>query len=114
MSLIERMLKQTAVYWAPLAADRTGRPTYAAPVEIAVRWEDRRVEFMDENQEIALSNSVVFTASDVRVKGILMLGEITTSLNVANPKANAGAWEIRGFSKTPNLRVTKFVREAML
>lgn len=114
MSIIERMLRQTAVYWAPLNPDRTGRPTWDAPVELSVRWEDRSEEFKDDKGEVAMSRAVVYVASDVKVKGVLMLGELLTSTNTTDPKANAGAWEVRSFEKIPNLRITRYLRVAML
>ncbi len=122
MSLITRMLKQTAVYW-PLAAmesaggdsfDNYGQPLVTDPLEISVRWEDRAEEFLDAKGARVLSNAVVFVSQDVDIGGVLMLGELTDITDADVPKENENAWEIKRFDKIPNLRNTEFLRTAYL
>lgn len=114
MSIITRMLKQIAVYWAPLAPDKFGKTTYAAPVEITCRWEQRDEEFKDRDGSVLISPAVVYVGQDVVVGGMLMLGELTSSVDETNPRANAGAWEIGRFDKLPTLRATRFLRTVYL
>ena len=122
MSLINRMLKQTCVYWALAGVesggddyDDHGRPQYTDPVEISVRWEAKTVEFLNPQGGQELSNAVVYVDRDVDVVGVLMLGELTdidSSLTV--PKQNEEAWEIKKFEKLPNLRNTEYLRTVYL
>ena len=114
MSIITRMLKQTGVYWAPSDLDVYGKPTWDAPVEISVRWEDVVVEFMDPEGEIKLSTARVYVSQDVLVKGVLLLSSLTSSVDEDDPKANEGAYEIRRSEKLPNLRATEFLRTTYL
>lgn len=114
MGIITRMLKQTAVYWAPLGVDEFGQPTWDTPVEVAVRWEDRAEEFLNQEGDRQMSRSVVYVGQDVEVNGVLLLGELTSSVDQDDPKSNTGAWEIRRFEKLPNLRVTEYLRTVFL
>lgn len=114
MSLITRMLKQTAVYWALAGTDDNGQPTYENPVEISCRWEDVTMEFLDAFGETQMSQARVYVSQDVTIGGVLLLGELSSSVDQDDPKANAGAWEIRRFAKEPNFKATEFLRTVML
>jgi len=115
------MLKQTAVWW-PLGSEESGgvdfddygQPTASTPVEIKCRWEDKAEEFIDAKNARCFSKSVVYVDRDVVVSGYLMLGELSDVTDEANPRNNIGAFEIKGFSKIPNLRATEFLRTAFL
>ena len=121
MSLITRMRKQKAVYWAlassdsgGIAFDDFGQPKYTDPVEIKCRWKDVTEEFLDAKGARQLSHAKVYVDRDVDVNGILMLGVIADITNEENPKENDGAWEIKRFDKTPNFRATEFLLTAYL
>ena len=122
MSLISRMRKQTAVYWALLGADSAGvvdyddygQPQYTDPVEIACRWEEVTVEFLDAQGTRQISNASVYVDRDVDLGGVLMLGELTDITDDDIPKENDNAWEIRRYEKMPNLRNTEFLRTVYL
>jgi hypothetical protein len=124
MSILEKMLKQTAVYWAPSVVDRFGNPTWTAPVEISCRWEEDNQEFMDSQGERQMSNAIVYVpaltpsstlpAVEVEVQGVLLLGALSSSVDQDNPKANVGAWEVRKFAKLPTLKATKWLRTCYL
>ena len=121
MSIISRMRKQTAVYWAlasldsgGVAFDDYGQPMLTDPVEIECRWEDKVEEFIGPDGTKMISRAVVYVDRDVDIGGVLMLGEEDDILDEDNPKENNGAWEIKQFSKIPNFRATEFLRTAYL
>lgn len=121
MSIITKMRKQKAVYWPPGSEETAGRdyddyakPLYATPVEIDCRWEDTNEEFIGPNGERVAARCIVYTDRDVRLRGVLMLGTMVEVTDLANPKANDNAWEIRRFDKMPNLRNTEVLRKAYL
>lgn len=121
MSIISRMRKQTAVYWALEGAesggndfDDFGQPLLTTPIEIKCRWEAKTVEFIDAKGTRQLSNAVVYVDQDVDVGGVLMLGELTDIVNEDTPKENDDAWEIRRFDDLPNLKATEFLKTAYL
>jgi hypothetical protein len=114
MSIITKVLKQTAVYWAPSGTNAYGQPTYSAPVEIAVRWDDMSEEFLGPDGDRELSRAKVMVASDVELRGVLMLGDLGSSVDQDDPKANEGAWEIRMFKKIGTIKQTEYFRQAFL
>ena len=115
------MRRQTAVYWARAASesagedwDDTGQPQWASPVEIECRWDDDAVAFVGPKGTQELSRAVVFVDRDVDKGGVLMLGELTDVVEEENVLENDGAWEIRQFANTPNLKATEFLKMAYL
>ncbi len=114
MGIISKMRKQTAVYWALSSVNTYGENQYAAPVEIACRWEDVSVEFLDNDGSTQMSRARVYVDRDVIIGSVLMLGVIADITDEVNIKENAGAWEIRKFDNLPNLKATEFLKTAML
>ncbi len=121
MSIISRMRKQTAVYWALEGSesggnnyDEFGQPQYTEPIEISVRWESRTAEFLDAQGTRVLSNAIVYVDQDVDITGVLMLGELVDITDEDNPKENDDTWEIRRFEKLPNLKNNEILRTVFL
>lgn len=108
--MIGRGYKQTATYWGAPTPNGTGGYTYAAPVTMLVRWEERQQQFNNEQGETLLSNAVVFVPEDVTVGGYLYLG----TSGAADPSAVDGAYEIRQMVKIPDLRNAVSERRAFL
>lgn len=107
------MLKQVAVYWAPSGTDRYGKPTWATPIEIKVRWEDVQDQFQDAKGQRNFQGAVAYTDRDVAFKGVLFLGYLV-DVDQADPKSNEGAWEVIKFEKIPSLDVDEYLRTAFL
>jgi len=116
MRIISKMLKQKAVYWelSSVEFDNYGQPIPSTPIEIDVRWEDVSEEFLDANGTMQLSKAKVYVDRDVELGGVLMLGELDSSVDEDNPKENENAWEIRRFEKLPTLKATQFLRTCYL
>ena len=114
MSIITKVLKQTAIYWAPTGGfDKFGQALFSAPEEITCRWIDKTEEVITPDGTKVLSQSRAMVSKDVQVGGILMLGELDSTVD-AIPKNNPGAHEIVQFGKVPNFRCTEFVRTAYM
>ena len=112
MSLISRIRKQTAVYWAPNSSvryDKYGDPIIDPPVQIYCRWEDTQEEFIDAQGTKQISKSRVFVDEDdnIEIGGILMLGTLADIEDNYEPKENDDAWEVKGRDKIPNLKNTE-------
>ena len=116
MSWIEKRYTQTVVYWSTPTADGAGGYTYATPVEITCRWEDRSDKYIDDNGEEKVSRSVVYTPSDVDVGGYMYLGGLDnlSSAEEADPEIVTNAYRIQAFKKSPSVLGTKYVRKAWL
>ncbi|MFA7218027.1 MAG: hypothetical protein WC057_05450 [Dehalococcoidales bacterium] len=101
-NLKNRYMKQTAVYWAPEDTyDDYGQPVYADPVEKSCRWEDVAESFVGAKGALETSKSVVFI-DGVVVGGLLMLGELSSSVNLVSLRENEAVWEIRQVESIPN------------
>jgi hypothetical protein len=142
-SMISRNCKQTAVYWGTPINNGEGGFTFADPVEIQVRWENKLQLITDNTGNEIVAKSVIYTTQDLEEEGMLCLGtiaeldliagaeitvddeEITVDDEdvtvddeggsiVSNPKQIEGAFSIKRFDKTPDLKGTEFIRKAYL
>jgi len=120
-ALITRMCTQTAVYWGSPVDDGYGTKTFADPVEISCRWEDRaeKISWQGASRlgEEIVSRAQVFTTQDVDELGWLFLGDLDdlSSAEEADPMSVDTAFEIKRFDKTPAMRsTTEFSRVAYL
>lgn len=113
---IRRQLWQTAVYWGSPAADGLGGKTFADPVEIPVRWEERQELFVDAAGQEQRSRAVVYLVQDVALDGYLFLGTLAqlTEGEEADPQTLKEALPIRGFAKIPAVRGAAYLRTAWL
>lgn len=110
---IERFIKtvcvQPAVYWAPTGNDGYGAKTYAAPVEIKVRWHDKLQVVTDTYGKEVISKAEALVTQDLAVEGLLWLGELATM-----PTETKGM-EIVSVAKIPMIKSNKeFVRTVYL
>lgn len=119
MALLVRMLRQYAVYWPPAGLDNFGKPQYGTPIEIKVRWEDCNTEVLSAEGEKTLSNAKVYAnLNDLQVRGMLLLGRLSTITDWTNPLGNRDffgtplARRIIKFEKMGDLKVKHFLRVA--
>lgn len=114
MSIISRMRKQDAVWFAQSVPDDFGQQAYEAAVEIKCRWEDKAVKFLLENGTEAVSAAVVYVDRVMKIGDILIEGLIVDLEDKKEPKRNKRVFEIKGFEKLPNLRNTEVLYTAMM
>ena len=114
--MLANQLNQTAVYWSNPQSDGYGGRTFDDAVEISVRWQDRQEKFIDMQGHEQVSRAVVYTSIDVTVGGYLYLGELAdlSSAEEGDPFAISTAYEIRAFSKSPDIGADKFARKVWL
>ena len=113
MGILSKMLRQKAVYWAPLGAGANGQATFAAPVELRVRWEDSKKLVKDPTGEEFTSDALVYVSEDVKAKGMLWLGALDSS-TPDDPNELDDAVSIRQFEKLPDIKCKKFLRTAYI
>lgn len=111
MSIIDKICKQTAVYWNPQGLDAYGQPMYSIPVEVSCRWEDKSEEYIAEDGTRQVSKSIIYILADISIGALLMLGDLDNVTDYVNPKNNSGVIEARGFDKIPNFRATQYLRK---
>lgn len=105
-----RGLKQLATYWAATTNDGFGGTSFAAPVPVLVRWQDKAELFQDAEGQEVTSSAVVYVAEPLALEGYLFLGESV----VADPRSVVGAKKIRQRGASPNLRATEVLNKVWL
>ena len=76
-SFYNNLLVHTAVYWGSPVNAGGGAVTFADPVEIDCRWDDRQEKFVNERGEDSISESVVYTNQALALGGYLMRGTLS-------------------------------------
>ena len=117
---LARLLKQTCVYWAPGAGDGYGGKTYSQGVELPCRWEDTKRYYLNDHGVESLSNSTVFTSTEMLAGGFVFLGDLdalaagNSSHAGESPTKEPNAYVIKNTGATPNLNATQSLYEALL
>jgi len=109
-----KAMNQKAVYWEPAGPDEFGKPTWEDPVEIDCRWTDKQEEFINPSGDRQMSQAKLIVDRDILVQGVLWLGLLINVVDTDDPKNNNNAWEILLYSKLPDKKGTRFLRQAYL
>jgi len=112
--ILTRMLKQSAIYWAPLGPDEFGEEKLDLPITIKCRWEDELEEGIDATGIETTFKSTVYTDRDVQEGGILMFGNVDDDLDRAFPPPEKLSHRIRLFTKLPTLKAKQWLRTVKL
>jgi hypothetical protein len=117
--IIDDMRLETAVWWAQTGAlDGAGNHTYSAGIEIDVRWEDRKENFITSEDEEKTSKAVVYPdeEKDVKVNDQLYRGELTDldSAQTANPNLKPEAYRIQALDSLKDIDTETTLIEAFL
>lgn len=112
---ISSKLNQTAVYWGTPVATGYGGYSYASPVEISVRWEDRQELFINIRGQEELSRAIVYAEQDVSIGGYMYLGE-ESDLDSSHddPEVIDGAFRIEAFYNVPGVDGSQSLRKILL
>lgn len=114
MGLIKKMRKQRATYWAKNPEpNEFGAVSWATPVEIKCRWEDKEGRILNEQDEVSESMSRVYVDRPMKIGDKLKLGTMATD-TPQSPAEDKQAFEIQGFEKLPNLKAKEFLYTAYL
>lgn len=120
MSLIKRMRKQRAMYFASTGQDRFGKMKYADPVEIRCRWEERSQEYVTDAGQEKLSNAVVYVDRRMKEGELLWQGTAEEFAALKWDKLKTPAeniddvFPIQQFQRLPNLKAKEFLLTAIL
>lgn len=112
--LARRVRRQSAVYWRKTGTDSFGKPQFAAPADVKVRWTDQAQELTDQKGDKIVSRSIVFVGQDMTTGDVIKLGTVATLTPGKAPLQQPGAYEIRMFRKIPNRTARKYLRKAIL
>ncbi len=110
MSILTAFQLQDATWWAKGAPDGFGGYTFATPVALKVRWEQRTELATDEEGNEFIARSRVYLSQDVEVDDYLFLGVSV----VGDPRTVEGSHRVRTFRKIPDLFNTDEERRVLL
>lgn len=114
MSIITRMRKQKAVWWARSAEpDHYGKFSFATPIEIACRWDECGSEYRDTKGQLAISDSTVYVDRVLKVGDKLKLGE-QESDTPDDPTELEGVSEVQKFERIRKLRKEEYLNTAYM
>jgi len=110
MSFLTTFLKQKITYWRKTGVDGFNDETFALPVTILARWEDRATTVIGTEGVEVLSNSRVYLAQDIATGDYLMNGISTGT----DPRSIEAANRVLNFRKVPDLTANDFERRAFV
>ena len=106
--MIVKNCKQTCVYWGSPVNDGYGGFTFASPIEIKCRWEDKVQLIRMDDGNMQSSRSIAYVLQELDEEGYLYLGTLADldSAEEEDPSTVVGAWVIKKFEKSPVLGKT--------
>lgn len=110
MDFLSFGLTQTCTLWVVTGVDGYNRPSFAAPVQIPCRWEDRTEKIQIDVGVEVLSHTRVFLGQDVALGDYLSLGTKSS----VDPHDESATYRVQQFRKTPSLDGLSFERKAYL
>ena len=120
-SILVRMRKQYAVWWAPDGVGADGEVVYAKPVELRVRWDGvKELERIDPSVKDVQSREVVYVDRVIPLGSVLWKGRLSECpvVKKVSPYAPfAGdelARETSKYTEYPTINAKKFLRVATL
>ena len=115
MSLITRMRQSVCVYWTPTGmADDNGVPILGAPEELACRWDELQIEFINADGDKLISRAVVYVGERPAIGGIMVHATLASIVYFNTPRKNDGVFEVKQVSEVANLRNTETLISVML
>lgn len=101
-----RLLPQTAVYWGSPTPTGEGGYTFADPIEIDCRWEEKWELIRVENDRDLRAMGPIFVDRVLDMNGYMYKGTLNDlgSAEEADPQTVENAWQIKMRGETPNTR----------
>lgn len=113
-NLAEEYMVHDAVYWPRTGFGANGQPTYGAPVDIRVRWDDTQRMTVGPNGTVFASQAVVMVGQDMAIGDRLRRGTASTLLPGKAAAQQPGSYEIRQWQKVDDTEGVDSVRIATL
>lgn len=111
MTVHTRNLREDVTHWPISGSDGYGGFTFATPIKLKGRWEEKAVLFLSANNEEQVSEAVVYIDADVVAGDYLGRGDLTAT---ADPTTIDGPYRIRQRMKVTDLRNLTAIRTAFL
>lgn len=117
-SVLARFTNQKMIYWQKIGSDPFGKPVYALPVQINIRWEDKQQEIILPDGRKVLSKGYIILAQTIVVGSLVFLGLLTDWQAMptypALPTVNQGGREVLLVKTTPDIKAISYIYEVFL
>lgn len=110
---MKEKLNQEATYWGTPVMDGYGSRTFADPIPVKCRWEDRTGLTIQKNGEDINSRAVVYLDQNVELGGYLALGDYYTT-PIPDPQDIATAYMVQDFKAITSVDGKTLLRKAIL
>ncbi len=118
VKVLKKFCHQNMLYWEKTGSDTYGRPVFADPVGLLVRWEDRAAEVVAPDGRLVFYKGSILLASPMLVGSWVFLGTLTDWMALPAypnvPTVNQGGRELLQVNGTPDLKAQGFVYEAFI
>lgn len=104
----------TVTYWGAPVLDGFGTRSFAAPVLLKARWEDKTDLTIYKEGEEVNSRAVVYVPSNMAMGGYLAKGDYVTGTPVADPQTIATAYMVQEYKVIPSVDGAETLRKAVL
>lgn len=103
-SFQSRHRHQEAVLWAYNGTNRYGEPLVLDPVEICVRWENKRTEMLDAQGNKVEVEALVVVNQDIAINSQMWLGTLSNWVGTGSAGTDDEVMMVRVFNKTPDIK----------
>jgi len=108
---LKKRLTQDMVLWVNNGSNSYGEYTFATPVDIKVRIEEKATPTMSTNQSQLKSETTVYSQTEIGEGDMLAEGTVD-SLSATSTPVDA-ARQVKRVGKTPDLRVNEILYTAV-
>lgn len=117
-SVVNKFAKITMVYWRKTGSDSSGRPMFADPVELKVRWEDTQEENIEAGGRVVTASTYLLLSTPVTEGSWVFRGTLVSWKALPTfpkvPTFGQGGREIIKVKETPDIKCKTFIYEAWL
>lgn len=113
--IVARFANQKLVYWAKAGSDEFGKPTFADPVEVACRWEDKTRMIVLPDERRVMASASILTSTELKAGGLVKKGTLADWKALPSypkvPTERQGGHEIIHVDGTPDIKAVEYVYE---
>lgn len=103
--------RETITHWPVTGTDSYGSYTFGTPVTMRARWEDSQTKFINTEGEEVVSRAVVTLTRPVSALDYIARGDLSS---YDAPSQSIGAYQVRGYNRTTNLRNSQNIMQAFI
>lgn len=109
VSFIKSVCTQDAIYWEFEGVDRHGQSTFANPIDMKCRWDEKTEVIISFAGKEFVADAELLIVNDVKEESMIMLGEVADLPADTSPNNQDDAFIIKRAHRFPLFKGTEFV-----